>query len=354
MKITIEHWGSVEDQAIPVKLFTLENSQGLKLQVTNFGCIVTSLVTPNREGKLDDVVLGYQSLDNYVQGHPFFGAVAGRFANRISNGRYVLDGKTFELETNELPTGQHLHGGSQGFDKFVWSYAIEEQDDAIFVHFNRTSLDGESGYGGNLNVIHSIGLDEENQVHYNFKATTDAPTVVNLVNHSYYNLAGHDSGSVNQHQLKLYSEFFTPVTEVMIPTGEIKTVKNSGLDFTKTQKIADNLENIYEDGFDHNFVLNRIKREGDYHYAAELYDPISGRSMEVLTTQPAVQFYNGFKLSNKTWIGRHGKRYESSHGMCLETQHFPDSPNQAHFPSTRLDVGEVFIEKTIHRFSTKK
>ncbi|WP_394151959.1 aldose epimerase family protein [Vibrio maritimus] len=346
MNTTIEDWGHVEGQNIPVKLITLQNSHGLKVQVTNYGCIVTSIEAPDRDGQVADVVLGYESLEKYLSGHPFFGAIAGRYANRIRGGRYELDGTVYQLETNEPPTQQHLHGGSKGFDKYVWDFSIEEKPESTFVHFCRVSPDGESGYGGNLLVNHSIGLDELNQLHYRFKATTDKPTVVNLVNHSYYNLAGHDSGTVDGHLLKLHADFYTPVDETMIPTGEVNSVKGTALDFSVERKIGDG-------EFDHNLVLNQTNTEGDYRYAAELYDPASGRAMTVLTTQPAVQFYNGFKLSNKSWFGRNGHKYESREGLCLETQHFPDSPNQCHFPSTRLNPGEVFEEKTIHRFSTK-
>lgn len=353
MKLKIENWGEIDGQAIPVKLFTIENSQGMTLKVTNYGCIVTSIEMPDRDGVKADVVLGYENLDKYLSGHPFFGAVAGRYANRIDGGRYQLDGEVFQLETNEAATMQHLHGGMKGFDKYVWDFAIEEQAGAIYLHLSRISPDGESGYGGTLNITHTIGLDEMNQVHYNFKAITDKPTVVNLVNHSYYNLGGHDSGTVDTHELKLFSQFYTPVSETLIPTGEILTVQGSGLDFTKTTQIGLNKATMPDGGFDHNYILDGSKCEGEYHYAAELYDPNSGRMMTVLTTQPAVQFYNGFKLSNKHWVGRHGKRYESCHGLCLETQHFPDSPNKAHFPTTRLNPGEVFEEKSIHRFSIK-
>jgi aldose 1-epimerase len=346
VKHSIENWGEVDGHAIPVKRFTLENSLGMKVQLTNYGCIVTSIETPDRHGKHADVVLGYESLEKYLDGHPFFGAIAGRYANRIKSGRYQLDGEVFQLETNELPTGQHLHGGCQGFDKHVWNFAIEQQAEATFIHLSRISPDGESGYGGNLTITHTIGLDELNQIHYNFKATTDKSTVVNLCNHSYYNLGGHNTGTVNQHQLKLYSDFYTPVDERSIPTGEVRSVIDTPLNFTKAREIGDG-------EYDHNFVLSATKKEGEYHYAAELYDPQSGREMTVLTTQPGVQFYNGFKLSNKPWYGRDGHKYESREGMCLETQHFPDSPNQAHFPTVRLNPGEVFEEKTIHRFSVK-
>lgn len=353
MELTITPWGAVEGEEKPVQLFTLQNKSGMKMSVTNFGCIVTSIETPDRSGQLADVVLGYECLEKYLAGHPFFGAIAGRFANRIKDGKYQLDGKTFQLETNEPPTVQHLHGGSKGFDKYVWHHSVEQTDNGVFVHFSRISPDGESGYGGTLTVTHTIGLDEDNQVHYNFKATTDKPTVINLVNHSYYNLAGHDSGPVDKHSLKLYSDFYTPVSDNMIPTGEILSVKDSGLDFTQSTVIAENKQRVVNGAFDHNYLLHKRETEGEYAMAAELYEPSSGRLMTVLTTQPAVQFYNGSKLSNKPWFGKNGFKYESCGGMCLETQHFPDSPNQAHFPSTRLNLGDIYQEKTIHRFDVR-
>lgn len=353
MELTITPWGSVEGQNKPVQLFTLTNKNGMTMSVTNFGCIVTSIETPDRNGDLADVVLGYESLEKYRGGHPFFGAIAGRFANRIKDGKYTLDGKQFQLETNELPTTQHLHGGTKGFDKFVWDYSIEESEHGTYIHFNRVSPDGESGYGGTMSIVCTVGLDENNQVHYNFKATTDKPTVVNLVNHSYYNLSGHDSGTVDSHELRLYADYYTPVAENSIPTGEILSVRGSGLDFTSSTLIGENRKHMPDGGIDHNYILHKREMEGEYAYAAELFSPETGRTMTVLTTQPGVQFYNGFKLSNKPWFGRNGYKYESCNGMCLETQHFPDSPNQAHFPTTRLNPGEVFEEKTIHRFDVK-
>ena len=353
MELTLTPWGAVEGQDKPVQLFTLQNKSGMKVSVTNFGCIVTSIETPDRNGKTADIVLGYESLKKYLAGHPFFGAIAGRYANRIKDGKYALDGQDFQLETNEPPTVQHLHGGTKGFDKYVWDYAVEETETGIFIHFNRVSPDRESGYGGTMNVVHTIGLDEDNQLHYNFKATTDKPTIINLVNHSYYNLGGHDSGTVDGHQLKLFADYYTPVAENMIPTGEILAVKDSGLDFTSPTVIAENKANVPDGAYDHNFILHHRESEGEYALAAELYEPQSGRVMTVLTTQPAIQFYNGFKLSNKPWFARNGYKYEACGGMCLETQHFPDSPNNPHFPSTRLDPNQVFEEKTIHRFTVR-
>ena len=350
MKYAISYFGSIDGKS--VDLITITNSHGIELSVTNYGCIVTSLVVPDRHGQKDDVVLGYKTLDNYLQGHPFFGAVAGRCANRIKDGRFSLDGSYYQLETNEAPTGQHLHGGSQGFDKSIWGYDIEESSDGVMIHLHRVSVDGEAGYPGTLNVVHTIGLDEDNQLHYNFRAYTDKSTIVNLVNHSYYNLAGHDQGSVAVHSLEVFADHYTPVSENMIPTGEIAAVEGTGLDFRQKKTIAENMEKMPGGAIDHNFVLNRQAAENkDYHLAARLSDPKSGREMTVLTTQPGIQFYNGFKLSNKVWIGRNGHQYQAFEGLCLETQHFPDSPNQPNFPTIRLNPGECYEEKTIHRFA---
>jgi len=350
MDVKVTAFGELEGKA--VDLITLTNHNGMQLSVTNYGCIVTSLRVPDRRGELADVVLGYGALENYLAGHPFFGAVAGRFANRIKDGRFSLDGTAYQLETNEPPTVQHLHGGSKGFDKFIWGYDIGSGDHGVMVHLHRISTDGESGYPGNLAVTHSIGLDEDNQLHYDFRAHTDKPTIVNLVNHSYYNLAGHDQGSVAGHRLRLFADFYTPVGGNMIPTGEIRAVAGTGLDFSQGSVIGDNMAKVDDAAIDNNFIINQSQREGDYSYAAELYEPQSGRVMTVLTTQPAIQFYNGFKLSNKVWVGRSGYQYKAFGGLCLETQHFPNSPNQPQFPSTRLDPGELFEQKTIHRFST--
>nr|WP_321981280.1 aldose epimerase family protein [uncultured Cohaesibacter sp.] len=351
MKKTIETYGAVDGKR--VDLITLSNKAGMTVRVTNYGCIVTSIEVPDKNGTLADVVLGYDSLERYLSGHPFFGAVAGRFANRIKDGRFAIDGQSYELETNEAPTGQHLHGGSKGFDKYVWGYDLEEGEDAILIHFHRVSPDGESGYPGTMQVTHTIGLSEDNALCYDFTASCDQPTIVNLVNHSYYNLAGHDSGSVADHELTLYSDFYTPVSDTMIPTGEIRLVEGTGLDFRKPTVIGTNMKKVDAGGIDNNFILSGKQTEGPYTLAADLYEPKSGRSMTVLTTQPAIQFYNAFKLSNKEWIGRNGFKYEAFGGLCLETQGFPDAPNQPHFPSAVLKPGAVYHHRTLHRFGTR-
>ncbi|WP_319411927.1 aldose epimerase family protein [uncultured Cohaesibacter sp.] len=351
MKKTIETWGEVDGKR--ADLITLTNSNGMTIRVTNYGCIVTSIEVPDRHGATADMVLGYGSLERYLGGHPFFGAVAGRFANRIRDGRFCINGQSYQLETNEAPTGQHLHGGTRGFDKYVWGYDLEESKDAILIHFHRVSPDGESGYPGSLQVSHTIGLSEDGAVCYDFTASCDQPTIVNLVNHSYYNLAGHDSGSVADHELTLHADFYTPVSDNMIPTGEILSVEGCGLDFRTPTRIGANMEKIRDGGIDNNFILNCKETDGAYRRAAELYEPTSGRYMTVLTTQPAIQFYNAFKLSNKEWIGRNGYKYEAFGGLCLETQGYPDAPNQPHFPSAVLGPDQLYHHRTLHRFGTR-
>ncbi len=350
MEVTVVPFGQVDGKT--ADLITIGNKNGLQVSLTNYGCIVTSLIVPDRDGNMDDVVLGYESLEKYLAGHPFFGAIAGRCANRIQDGKFTLDGVAYLLETNEMPTEQHLHGGSKGFDKYVWGYDIEKKPDVVRVHLHRVSPDGESGYPGTLSVTHTIALNDANQLHFNFCAHTSKPTIVNLVNHSYYNLAGHDKGSIEDHELKLFADHYTPVAQNMIPTGEVKSVEASGLDFRKGAVIGQNMDKVHGRWIDHNFVLKGVGRS-KYKKAAELYDSASGRVMEVETTQPAIQLYNGFKLTNKPWFGRNGYKYEAFGGLCLETQHFPDSPNKPHFPSIRLNPEDVYRQKTIHRFSTR-
>ena len=348
MKYTVTPFGRVDNQ--DVDLITINNRHNMQMSVTNYGCIVTSIRTPDKHGEIADINLGYENLDKYLAGHPFFSAIAGRFANRIANSSFELDGNTYSLFANEAPT-THLHGGKKGFDKCVWDYNIEEKDDAIWIHLHRVSPDGEEGYPGNLSVTHSIGLDNNNQIHFNFSATTDKPTIVNLVNHGYYNLAGADQGDIKDHRLKLYSDFYTPVDSKSIPTGEIASVADTGFDFREETLLRENMDKLPMGSIDHNFVINRQMQEDGLYKAAEISETTSGRKMEVFTTQPGVQVYNALYLQDMGFIGRHGKEYQAHAGICFETQHFPDSPHQAHFPSVRLNPGEVFIEKTMHRFS---
>lgn len=347
MEYRISRFGQVDNKE--VDLITINNKQGMQISVTNYGCIVTSIRTPDKQGQIADVNLGYESLEKYLAGNPFFSAFAGRFANRISNSSFELDGISYQIAANEPPT-THLHGGYKGFDKYVFGYDLEEKENEIWIHLHRISPDGEEGYPGNLSVTHSIGLDDNNQIHFNFTATTDKPTILNFVNHGYYNLAGADR-DIKDHELKLYADFYTPVDDKNIPTGEILSVANSGFDFRRNCRIGENMEKLPLGSIDHNFVLNRKKQEGELYKAAELSEPNSGRKMEVFTTQPGVQVYNALYLQGEGFIGRHGKEYDAFAGICFETQHFPDSPHQAHFPSVRLNPGEIFTQKTMHRFS---
>lgn len=330
-----------------VSLFTLINRQGMRLSISNYGCIITQLWAPDRQGNLADVVLGFDSLERYLAGHPFFGAIAGRCANRIADGRFTLDGQHYRLATNEAATGQHLHGGSRGFDKQVW----QAEPDGDGVIFSYCSGDGEEGYPGNLRVRHRIGLNEENALTFDFWAETDRATPVNLVNHSYYNLAGH-RGEISRQQLQIFADFMTPVDEQsMLPTGEILRVAGSAFDFTQPTLLADAMALRENRDFDVNYVL----RVGDapLRAAAVLSDPASGRMMEVYTTQPGVQFYNAFKLSNKVWIGKDNHQYSAFSGLCLETQAFPDSIHFPHFSNVVLRPGETYQTHTEHRFSAR-
>ncbi|WON75943.1 aldose epimerase family protein [Serratia sp. UGAL515B_01] len=339
-----QHFGEHQGQA--VSLFTLTNVNGMRLCVTDYGCIITQLWVPDRHGQTEDIVLGFDELASYQAGHPFFGAIAGRCANRIAGGRFSIDGDEHILATNELTTGQHLHGGLRGFDKYIW----QAQPDGDGIIFSRTSADGEEGYPGNLRVCHRIGLTENNVMTLSFSAETDKPTLVNLVNHSYYNLLGHTHLIHNQ-QLKIEADFITPVDEVtMLPTGEIRRVAGTAFDFRNARRLGDAMLHRPAQDFDMNYVLK--PGQGELHPAATLICPQSGRVMEVHTSLPGVQFYNAFKLSNKVWNGKAGHRYQAFSGLCLETQAFPDSIHHAHFGNVVLRPGEKYHSRTEHRFST--
>ena len=349
MKLQIKEFGYINKKNID--LITLSNKNGTSISISNYGCIITSLIMKDKHDCFDDIVLGYDRLEKYLIKHPFFGAVVGRFANRIENSEFFIKNKEYHLEYNENLTGQHIHGGIKGFDKYIWAYDIENKEKSIMVHFHRVSVDNEEGYPGNLLVSHTIGLDEENNIFLNYSAITDKETIINLTNHTYYNLLGHNKGSICNHHLKLFSDFYTPVRENMITTGEIRSVKNSGLDFTKSTLINENMNKLPNKEIDTNFILRGDIAHSDYLNAAELYEPISGRLMKIITTQPAVQVYNASKLSNQLWIGKGNHIYHSFDGICFETQHFPNSPKYSHFPSTLLKPNMVYTQKTILSFN---
>lgn len=355
---TIQRQQFGEHQGQEVSLFTLTNRNGMRLCVADYGCIITQLWVPDRHGQLEDVVMGFDDLPSYQAGHPFFGAIAGRCANRIAGGRFNIDGQEYLLATNELPTGQHLHGGQRGFDKFVWQ-AQEEGDGIIF---SRTSPDGEEGYPGNLQVRHRIGLTDDNVMTFSFEAQTDKATIVNLVNHSHYNLRGH-THLIHDQQLKIDADFITPVDESsMLPTGEIVRVAGTAFDFRNARRLGDAMQQRPAQDFDINYVLkknNYVLKKNDLSQknsaplqpAATLICPHSGRVMAVHTTLPGIQFYNAFKLSNKIWNGKAGHRYQAFSGICLETQAFPDSIHQGHFPDVILRPNQHYSSYTEHRFS---
>ncbi|MFZ0958690.1 MAG: aldose epimerase family protein [Candidatus Sulfotelmatobacter sp.] len=337
----------------PVNLYTLTNSHGVEVRAMNYGGIIVSIRVPDRKGEFADIVLGHESLEGYIPNPPYFGAVVGRYANRIANGTFTLDGKTYTLPKNDGPNT--LHGGvTRTFDKVVW-------DDAPLkggrpgVTFTYLSKDGEEGFPGNLTAKVTYTLNDDNELVIDYEATTDKATPINLSQHSYFNLAGEGSGDILNTVLMLNADRFTPVDKTLIPTGELRPVKGTPFDFTTPTKIGARIDDNYEQlvlghGYDHNFIINR-KGDG-LELAARAYEPTSGRVLEVFTTQPGVQFYTGNFLDG-TVTGKHGHVYKRRNAFCLETQHFPDSPNHPAFPSTILGPGQMFHQKAVFKFSTK-
>jgi aldose 1-epimerase len=328
-----------------VELYTLTNANGLVAKVTNYGTIITEVHVPDRGGKLGDVVLGFDNLAQYLKGHPCFGCTVGRVANRIAKGRFTLDGKTYTLAVNNGPN--HLHGGLKGFDKKLWK---AETQPGASVKFTYTSVDGEEGYPGTLAATVTMTLTDANELRLDYRATTDRATPVNLTNHSYFNLAGH--GTVLQHELMIAADTYTPSDSTLIPTGEIKPVKSTPMDFTKPRAIGLRFSELHAKplGYDHNFVLNGGGKS--LALAARVYEPETGRVMELLTTEPGVQLYTGNFL-NGSLTGKGGVVYQQHTGFCLETQHFPDSVNQPKFPSIILRPDQVYRQTTVHKFSAR-
>ena len=336
----------------PVQQFTLTNARGLELKAISYGGIITSLRVPDRNGRLDDIVLGFENLDGYLKDHPFFGAIVGRYGNRIGKGQFVLEGKTYKLATNNGPN--HLHGGTKGFDKVLWTAEPIAGSNAIA--FSRTSPDGEEGYPGNLRVRVTYTLTDANELIVEYRASTDKPTPVNLTQHSYFNLAGQASGDILGHQLMLNADRYTPVDDTLIPTGELAPVTDTPLDFRKPTAIGARINNDHPQlkagkGYDHNWVLNR-KGPG-LQLAARVIEPKTGRTLEIATTEPGVQFYAGNFLDG-TLKGKAGAVYAHRTGFCLETQHYPDSPNKPNFPSTTLRPGAEYQTRTVFTFGVAK
>ncbi|HYW74392.1 MAG TPA: aldose epimerase family protein [Pyrinomonadaceae bacterium] len=350
-RITKASFGkTAEGQAVDI--YTLTNKRGLEVKITNYGGIITSLKVPDRNGKLDDVVLGFDNLDAYLKGDPYFGALIGRYGNRIAKGRFTLDGHEYKLAVNNGEN--HLHGGIKGFDKVVWTAKPLKIRDGVGLYLTYLSKDGEEGYPGNLHVIVVYRLTNMNELKISYSAITDKDTVVNLTSHSYFNLAGQGNGDILNHQMLINAARFTPTDAGSIPTGELKSVTGTPFDFTTSRVIGERINNDDEQlkfgsGYDHNFVLNG--QLGKLRQAAVVNEPNSGRVMEIWTTEPGVQFYTGNFLDG-TLTGKDGKVYQRRYGFCLETQHFPDSPNHPSFPTTVLRKGEYFHSLTIHKFKT--
>jgi aldose 1-epimerase len=336
---------------IKVDLYTLTNTQGMEALITNFGATLVSLKVPDRYGKTVDVTLGYDSLEEYLRGCYFFGCIVGRYANRIAGGKFAIQGKEYILIKNE--GDNHLHGGTRGFDKVIWQsekLGVGTDQALTLEYFSRH---GEEGYPGNLVVTVTYRLTDENELRIEYEAQTDKPTVTNLTHHSYFNLAGAGSGDILGHTLTIFADQFTPVNNRLIPTGELRSVKGTPLDFTQPTGMGarielDDEQLILGKGYDHNWVLN--KEEGALALAARVMESKSGRTMEVYTTEPGIQFYSGNFLDDRI-VGKDGRIYHHRGGFCLETQHFPDSPNRPEFPSTVLEPGEVYQQTTIYRFS---
>ncbi len=336
-----------------VDLFVLTNKSGVEAAITNYGATVVSLKVPDRSGKIGDVVLGFDSLEGYLGKEPYFGAVVGRYGNRIAKGKFKLNGVEYSLPVNDGPNS--LHGGIHGFDKKVWTARDASTPAAPAVELTYISRDGEEGYPGTLTATVTYTLTDANELRLDYTATTDKDTVQNITNHSYFNLAGQGEGDILSHEIMLNADKFTPVDATLIPTGELKDVKGTPFDFTTPTAIGARIDQKDEQlvrgkGYDHNWVLRG--GGGSMVRAAQVYEPRSGRVLEVLTTQPGVQFYTGNFLDGAN-RGKGGKVYPHRGGFCLETQHFPDSPNHPDFPTTTLKAGEKFQSTTVFKFSTR-
>jgi len=330
--------------------YTLTNKNGVIVKILNYGGTVTDIITPDKNGKMGDVVLGYESLDGYTQtGNPFFGVLVGRYANRIANAKFTLDGKEYTLAANN--NGNTLHGGIKGFDKVIWTVKMAT-DSSILLSY--LSKDGEEGYPGNLSADVMYSLSDDNSLKIDYVAVTDKPTPVNLTNHAYFNLSAGADSTILDHELMLKADKFTPVNDKLIPTGKIDDVKRTPMDFTVAKKIGRDIAKVpgaAPGGYDHNWVLNRAGN--GLEMIGSVYHAPSGRYMEVYTTQPGIQFYSGNFLDGTLKNTRGGMKYVQHAGLCLETQHFPDSPNQPSFPTTILKPGETYHHTTVYKFSTK-
>ena len=338
----------------PIELITLTNAAGVEVTAISYGAIITSWKVPDRAGQIADIVLGFDDPAAYVKGNSsYFGAIVGRYGNRIGSAQFVLDGRTYKLAANNGVN--HLHGGLRGFDKVLWTAEPQKTADGAAVAFTRTSADGEEGYPGALKARVMYTLTNKNELIVSYEATTDKSTVVKLTQHSYFNLAGQGTGDILGHELRLNADRYTPVDKTLIPTGELAAVEGTPFDFRKPTRIGARINSEHPQiqfgrGYDHNWVLARSSEE--LSLAAEVYEPTTGRTLQVATTEPGVQFYSGNFLDGSI-TGKSGRVYRQRFGFCLETQHFPDSPNKPQFPSTTLRPGETYRSRTVFRTGVK-
>ena len=340
--ISKSNWGISDGKE--VYLFTLTNKNGVEVKISNYGATITSWIAPDKKGEKSNIVMGFDSLAGYLAKPPYFGATVGRYGNRIANGKFSIDGNGYTLAANNGKN--HLHGGLKGFDKVVWEVAeVNENTPALTLHY--LSKDGEEGYPGNLHCTITFTLSDDNELGIEYSADTDKPTVLNLTNHSYFNLTGNVDNSILKHTLMINADRYTPVDSTLITTGELKAVAGTPFDFTKPAEIGSRIDNV-PGGYDHNFVLNR--KDSSLQLAAVLSDSISGRKLEVFTTEPGVQFYTGNFLDGSIKTDA-GKAINKNAAMCLETQHFPDSPNKPKFPSTVLRPGQKYHTMTRYKLS---
>ncbi len=352
MKLGKKPFGKTADGK-EVVLYSLQNKNGMEVQIMTYGGSVISLRVPDRLGKFADVVLGYDKLDGYLKNNPYFGGLIGRFGNRIAKGKFSLNGTTYQLSVNSGEN--HLHGGFKGFDKVVWDAEEVESDTTIGLKLKYNSPDGEEGYPGNLEAVVTYILNNHNELQIEYHATTDKPTIINMTHHSYFNLAGAGEGDILAQEVMINADRFTPVDKNLIPTGELKDVADTPMDFRTATAIGARINDADEQltfagGYDHNWVLN--KGDNPLTLAATAYDPKSGRMLEIYTTEPGIQFYSGNFLDG-TITGKQDKVYQHRFAFCLEPQHFPDAPNESNFPPVDLKPGEKYSQKSVYKFLTR-
>jgi len=351
--ISVDEFGAMPD-GHKALIYTLVNQQGLKAKITDYGAKLVSLEAPDRNGQLADVILGYETLDQYLNGDQYFGATVGRYANRIAKGKFTLEGKEYQLALNNGVN--HLHGGPKGYQSVIWKSEVIDQNGCPALKFTYRSPDGEEGYPGNLDIEVTYSWKNDNSLNIDYKATTDQATIINLTHHSLFNLKGAGNGNILGHILTLNALAFTPVDSTLIPNGEIRPVDGTPMDFNTPHSVGERISDSYEqlvkgNGYDHNWVINKNGEE--LTLAATLYEPESGRVMKVFTTEPGIQFYSGNFLDG-TQVGKGNLPYYFRYGLALETQHYPDSPNQSNFPSVVLKKDEVYKQTTVYNFTTNK